>query len=212
MPRIYLEAFLIKLCHFRKIVPLQDLVRDVASLRAESPRALPKPQPPSPPSAGTAGPGTAAKTPPPSPAAPKAAPAESKEVFARVLEKLAAGRAPLAAMLGQYSSVAVKGDLIDVAFASGKGFFVTSVREKDIKAVERAASEVLGRAMTVRFTEENSVSGEPIRPARELETALKDPAVQFFMNTFKASVLSADPIQAARAAPPKGRGPTENGQ
>jgi DNA polymerase-3 subunit gamma/tau len=212
MPRIYLEAFLIKLCHFRKIVPLQDLVRDVASLRAESPRALPKPQPPSPPSAGTAGPGTAAKTTPPSPAAPKAASAESKHIFARVLEKLADDRAPLAAMLGQYSSVTVKGDLIDVAFASGKGFFVTSVQEKDIKAVERAASEVLGRAMTVRFTEENSGSGEPIRPARELETALKDPAVQFFMNTFKASVLSADPIQAAREAPPKGRGPAENGQ
>lgn len=38
---------------------------------------------------------------------------------------------------------------------------------------------------------------------------MKDPAVQFFMNTFKAQVLSADPVPTSREAAPKGRGPTE---
>ena len=38
---------------------------------------------------------------------------------------------------------------------------------------------------------------------------MKDPAVQFFMSTFKAQVLSADPVQTPREAGPKGRGPSE---
>ena len=105
----------------------------------------------------------------------------------------------------------VKDNVLEVFFGSGRGFFVTSIQEKDIRAVERAASEVLGRETKIRFAEENITDGGPIRPGRELETALKDPAVQFFMNTFKAQVLSADPIQASRDAGPKGRGPTESG-
>jgi hypothetical protein len=38
---------------------------------------------------------------------------------------------------------------------------------------------------------------------------MKDPAVQFFMNTFNAQVLSAAPVPASRETAPKGRGPTE---
>jgi DNA polymerase III gamma/tau subunit len=215
MPRIYLEAFLIKLCHFRKIVPLQDLIRDVESLKKEPQRTLTKPSGPAPagtPSAGGTGRPFPAVEPPPSPAsAVKIAPPAQKDVFKRVLEKLATDRAPLAALLAQYSSTMVKDNVLEVFFASGRGFFVTSIQEKDIRAVERAASEVLGHETKVRFAEENATDGGPIRPGRELEAALKDPAVQFFMNTFKASVLSADPIQAPREVPPKGPGPTENG-
>jgi len=215
MPRIYLEAFLIKLCHFRKIVPLQELIRDVESLKKEPQRTLPKPPGASPagaPSAGGTGRPVPAGAPPPGPSsAAKTIPPAQKDVFKRVLEKLATDRAPLAALLAQYSSVMVKDNVLEVFFASGRGFFVTSIQEKDIRAVERAASEVLGRETKVRFAEENAADGSPIRPVRELETALKDPAVQFFMNTFKASILSADPIQATRDTPPKDPGPTENG-
>jgi len=103
----------------------------------------------------------------------------------------------------------VRDNVLEVFFGSGRGFFVTSIQEKDIRAVERAASEVLGRETRVRFAEENATDGGPIRPGKELESAMKDPAVQFFMNTFKAQVLSADPVAATRDAAPKGRGPTE---
>ncbi len=103
----------------------------------------------------------------------------------------------------------VRENVLEVFFGSGRGFFVTSVQEKDVRAVERAASEVLGRETKVRFAEENATDGGPIRPGRELESAMKDPAVQFFMNTFKAQVLSADPVQTPRDAAPKGRGPSE---
>ena len=213
MPRIYFEAFLVKLCHFRKIVPLQELIRDVESLKGETPRGLSRPATPgaAAPAAGPLRPGQAGGPPPAPPAPSKPAAPPQKDVFGRVLEKLGKDRAPLTALLAQYSSVMVKDNVLDVFFGSGRGFFATSIQEKDVKAVERAASEVLGREMKVRFAEENEANGGPIRPGRELESALKDPAVQFFMNTFKASVLSADPIQASREPGPKGRGPTENG-
>ncbi|MCX6572430.1 MAG: DNA polymerase III subunit gamma/tau [Candidatus Aminicenantes bacterium] len=214
MPRIYFEAFLVKLCHFRKIVPLRDLIKDVEALKESGPKppirpsgTAPKPAVPaggaSRPAPGS-GPG-----PGPEAAPPKAAASAPKDVFARVLEKLAGDRAPLAALLGQYSSVIFKDNVIEVIFGSGRGFFVTSIQEKDIRAVERAASEVLGRETKVRFAEENATDGGPIRPGRELESAMKDPAVQFFMDTFKAQVLSADPVAASRDAGPKGRGPKE---
>ena len=211
MPRIYFEAFLVKLCHFRKIVPLQELIRDVESLKKESPRGFSKSPGPAAAGPAPARPGPAGG-PPPAPAAPpKPAASPQKDVFGRVLEKLAKDRAPLSALLAQYSSVMVKDNLLEVFFGSGRGFFATSIQEKDVKAVERAASEVLGREMKVRFAEENETAGGPIRPGRELESALKDPAVQFFMNTFKASVLSADPIPTSREPGPKGPGPTEEG-
>ncbi len=214
MPRIYFEAFLVKLCHFRKIVPLRDLIRDVEALRESGPKPpvrasgpAPKPAVPAGGASRPAPDGGSAPVPPAAP--PKAAAPAPKDVFARVLEKLAGDRAPLAALLGQYSSVLFKDNVIEVIFGSGRGFFVTSVQDKDIRAVERAASEVLGRETKVRFAEENATDGGPIRPGRELESAMKDPAVQFFMDTFKAQVLSADPVAASRDAGPKGRGPTE---
>jgi hypothetical protein len=102
----------------------------------------------------------------------------------------------------------IRDNVLEILFASGRGFFATSMQDKDLRAVERAASEVIGRETKVRFSEENVTDGGPIRPGRELETALKDPAVQFFMDTFKAQVLSADPV-APRDAAGKGRGPAE---
>jgi len=217
LPRIYFEAFLVKLCHFRKIVPIRELIKDVESLR-ETPARTPAGRPAGPapkgvsPAAATrpappAGPPAAGPEPAPP---PKPAPTPTgKDIFAKVLEKLAVDRAPLAALLGQYSSVMVKDNLLEIFFGSGRGFFVAGMQDKDLRAVEKAASDVLGRETKVRFAEESATEGGPIRPGRELESAMKDPAVQFFMNTFKAQVLSADPVPAAREAAPKGRGPTE---
>jgi DNA polymerase-3 subunit gamma/tau len=212
LPRIYFEAFLVKLCHFRKIVPLQELIRDVEALKKDAPPAPRSSGPGQAPRSGGGGAGrpVPGETPEPAPP-PQAKPAASspKEIFARVLGKLSVDRAPLAALLGQYSSVLLRDNVLEVLFGSGRGFFVTSIQDKDLRAVERAASEVLGRDTKVRFSEESATDGGPIRPGRELETALKDPAVQFFMNTFKAQVLSADPI-AGREAGGKARGPAED--
>jgi hypothetical protein len=134
-------------------------------------------------------------------------------MFDRVLERLKKDRAPLAALLAQNSSVRLKDDLMEVFFERGKGFFGTTIQEKDVKAVEKAALEVLGREMAVRFAEEGQGPREPARPGpgKEMETALKDPTVQYFMNTFKAQVLSADPVKSAKDKESKGFGPGESG-
>ncbi len=225
-PRIFLEAFLIKLCQFRKLVPLQDLIRDVEDLR-KSGGARPAAAPPSPRPASGAAPQSA---PAPRQAAPPAAPSAptAKETFGRILERLAKDKAPLAALVGQFSSVKMGDGVIDVVFERGKGFFGTAIQEKDQRAVEKAASEVLGRETRVRFTEEGGGGGAPgpsgpagpsvsepgargPKPAREMDAVLKDPAVQYFMKTFKAQVLSADPVKTPGDADAKGPENGENG-
>ncbi|MCK7480451.1 MAG: hypothetical protein M0C28_26840 [Candidatus Moduliflexus flocculans] len=110
MPRIYFEAFLVKLCHFRKIVPIRELIREMEAFRQDG-QARGRPSRPAGPSSaaghpagvpptrslrrrappGSSGPGGS-----PSPGAgagrlaKPAAPAQ-KDVFVRVLER--AGRA-----------------------------------------------------------------------------------------------------------------------
>ncbi len=207
VPRIYLETFLIRLCQFRKLVPLQELIREVESLKGGHPggpsgRAAVGSTPPvgqaSPPPAG-----------PSKAAGPVARPA--KDLFARALEKLAADKAPLAALLSQYSSARVTGDVLEVFFDSGRSFFAKSIQDKDLKAVEKAVADVAGRTIAVRFPAEGPSAGPPPGPGREIETALKDPAVQYFMTTFKAQVLSADPIGEPRDKGPQGAPPAEDG-
>jgi DNA polymerase-3 subunit gamma/tau len=229
-PRIYLETFLIKLCQFRKIVPLKELIQDVEDMKrggagagdarpGEVPAKAAQMPPPGPPFSArpAARPAADTETSPPPASAPRPAqkPADSqdKEAFGRVLERLARERAPLAALVAQYSSVRIGSGLIEVFFERGKGFFGSTIQEKDVKAVERAALEVLGREMAVRFAEEGGAAKEPVRPGpgREMETALKDPTVQYFMNTFKAQVLSANPIKSPKDKESKGFGPGENG-
>ncbi len=222
-PRIYLEALLVKLCQFKKLVPLKAILRDLVPGdpsdsgakpgRPPTPRGGGSPENPAPPDRASR-PGShklreKAMTPPAGPP-PAAAGPSPQEVFSRILETLRRDKAALAAILAQYSSVRLKGSLIEVFFENGKGFFADTV-QKDIKAVEKAASEVLGAPATVRLTEEVAPPAGPAAgSAREMEAALKDPAVRFFVETFKAQVLSVDPIKrASQEKEAKSRGPQE---
>jgi len=40
LPRIYLEALLVKLCHFKKIVPLEDIIQDIEAMRKDFKRPM----------------------------------------------------------------------------------------------------------------------------------------------------------------------------
>jgi DNA polymerase-3 subunit gamma/tau len=206
VPRIYLETFLIRLCHFRKIVPLQALIRDVESLKGPGAGSPESAAPSRPASTRPTGP-----PPPPDSSGAGAVPARPKDLFAQALEKLASDKGPLAALLSQYAGVRVKGDILEVLFERGKGFFGKGLQEKDLKAVERAVAEAAGRKMDVRFSEGGPGGGPAADPGREVDSALKDPAVQFFMNTFKAQVLAADPIGDPGDKGPKRTPPPEEG-
>jgi len=89
----------------------------------------------------------------------------------------------------------VKGDVLEIVFTSDKKFYIDTIR-RDSKLVERVASEVLGRKIDLQLKGEiGDVAPGTISKEKETETALKDPTVRYFMNTFKAQVLSVDPVK-----------------
>ena len=224
-PRIYLESLLVKLCHFRKLVPLADLVRELEDARkgpgpsgpgAAGGQAPPGTAPerqvkPSSPSAQTqpgfqAPPKAYNETPAasrprsdniPSKTQSKAVPAgpspEAKAAFARILEGLRKEKAALAAVLAQYSSFKIGEEALEVVFAGDKKFYLDTIK-RDARLIERVASEVTGRKLVLRLLERED-DAAPRGDSPEKEAVLKDPAVQYFMNTFKAQVLSVDPVQ-----------------
>ena len=216
-PRIFLEALLVKLCHFRKLVSFQDLVRDIRDLKQAAPEAtaLPaaaKPGPavsrPVPPGAPAAAfpaspappiPPVSSGAPPAEPVKPAAKP-ESKaeggarELFGRVLELFRKEKPAVAAIVAEYSSLRYQDGVFEMTFEGGKNFYIPTI-QKDLKALEKAASEVLGRVVSVRLIDE-SVGGARPRE-RQTAAALGDPVVRSFMNTFKAQIVSVDAVQGA---------------
>jgi DNA polymerase-3 subunit gamma/tau len=231
LPRVYLETFLIRLCRFKRIVPLADLmarlerVGGMPPAKAEATRPAEAPAPDSvsaekkaaPLSRATAqapdvrtaeaGKEADAKTGTGGPSSPrqmKEAPASPARLFDQVLADLSRDRAALAALLREYSTVRLKDDLLEVLFASGKGFLVSTIQPENIRAVEKLAAGVFGRPLRISFGEEKPAALEQARPVKLSESALKDPAVRYFMETFQAQVLSVDPAGQAREAEPAG--------
>ncbi len=230
-PRIYLESLLVKLCHFRRLIPLADLILELEDARKGQ---------------GTSGPGAARcqappgtamerqsrtsapsmQTPPgirPAPKAYNEGPSvpssphpdnipsktqskpgqttagpspEAKDAFARILEGLRKEKAALAAVLAECSSYKIKEDVLEVLFAGDKKFYLDTVK-RDAPLIERVASTVTGRKMVLRLLDrEDEVA--PRDDSLEKAAVLKDPTVQYFINTFKAQVISVDPVKKPR--------------
>ena len=196
-PRIYLEALLVKLCHFRKLVPIADLLAEVEALTAgeESPAAEPKTSPhPRPPAARVSEASRPAAPPAVAPA-PKPAPA-AKSLFARILEGVQREKPALAAILAQHSSARVTEDEVEIVYEGDKGFYAPTAA-RDAALVERVAAQVAGRPLRLRLV--GPAGPEPAPAAAEAkagesESAMKDPTVRYFLDTFKAKVISVDPV------------------
>jgi DNA polymerase-3 subunit gamma/tau len=123
-PQIYFEVLLVRLCHFKKIVPLKDLLQEIDKIKKEgaaSAESLPRASWPSPTSI-------------------------------KAQEKL-------------------------------------ETRPRSSTPVE---AKTPAAASHTPFEKPND---EPIKQEREMDIALKDPAVKTFMRTFKARVLSVEPIK-----------------
>ena len=113
-PRIYLETFLVKLCHFKQITPLKDIIQELEDIKKEI-----------------------------------KSPSEKN-------------------------------------FTKG-----TSKNEEMLQ--EKATPEVSDQKINQMISED---TGEvKSKREREIETALKDPSVQSFMDLFKARVLSIEPVK-----------------
>jgi DNA polymerase III subunit gamma/tau len=215
-PQIYLEALLVKLCHFKRIIPLQELIQEVERIKAdlgESPRvdegSFLSPKSREKEERQSAPPQKSVAASP----APEKREHEEKEVFQRIMDELQKEKSSLAAILAQQTSFKIKDEALDIKFHPEKRFvidnpvileigfpagddFYREAIHKDIKTVERIASGILGQKVKVRV-EESLVAGVNKRE-KEMELALKDPTVQTFMDTFKAQILSLEPIKRTK--------------
>jgi DNA polymerase-3 subunit gamma/tau len=220
-PRISLEALLVKLCHYQSLIPLQELLRELDGLRTDP--APTEPGPSLPPAAGIvtkpgraepprpAGNGPAVR---PAAAAPPAGPRPDslKTLMPKIMTYLQRDRSSLAAILAQSSSWKVEDEPLDIKFNHSQGFTVNNpltlhiffpsgkkdlveVVTKDIRVVEKAAGEAASQKIHIKVSEE--AAGGPRTRTSELDAALKDPAVQHFMDTFHARIISGRPIRKA---------------
>lgn len=203
-PQIYLETLLVKLCHYRKITPLRELIREIREMKGGSGEEhAPSKRPTAPAEADSSekkrpGPGPA-RLRPQAPAGSDSLPTEKKispvDTFARIMEELQKDKAALAAVVGQSSSHEFKGDTLEIFFESGKNFYLDMI-QKELKWLEKAAAQVMGKKIEVKLSAPDVE--ERGRRDREIESALKEPIVRHFMNTFKGQVLSVQPIKRGK--------------
>ena len=204
-PQIYLETILTKLCHFKKIIPLKDLIEEVEKIRKEtanspeSDKTTPFPSE------------NLSQTPPlRSEVRPKEE--KARELIARIMDELQNEKSSLAAVLRQAATFQLKEETADIKFHPEKRFVIESplileisvsggeefyrdAIQKEIKTIERIAGAILDQKVKVRLSEADTVREG--KREKEIEAALKDPTVQAFMDTFKARILSVEPIKRA---------------
>ena len=215
-PQIYLETVLVKLCHFKKVVPIQELIQEVERIKKSGGGSL---QGYAPPQAGENA-GEAMERPlepgsesAPAQPSPRVRSEENGDMFRRILEELQKEKSSLAAVFSRQTSFRVVDETLDIkfhpekrfvienpvileiAFPAGEDFYRETI-QKEIRTVERVAAAVIGQKVKVRLLD--AINGHAGKRDRQLETALKDPTVQAFMDTFKAQVLSVEPIKRAR--------------
>ena len=203
-PRIFLEVLLVKLCHFKKVTPLKDILEELVLMKkgfktsneapSNSVSSFHEPEkelreeavlPISVPEGGQV---------------PQKK--EEKDIFSELLSRLQKEKSYLAALLSQFSSYKLKekeaeeGTLtLEIFFAGGKDFFMDKIQEEK-RALEDMASDIAGSRVEVKLIQE--VVEDEGKREKEVERALKDPTVQYFMDTFKAQILSVEPVKRAK--------------
>jgi DNA polymerase-3 subunit gamma/tau len=216
-PQIYLETLLVKLCHFQKIVPLKELL---AELQKSKQGAGGSPPPMGgdrlrPASLSQKPEKKLEAIPRPEPVRPPAGPREEegKDNFRKILAELQKEKSSLAAILSRQASFRIKDEPLDIKFSPEKRFVIDHpvileisfpggddyYREavhRDIRTVERIASDVFGQKIKVKLGE--TAGPRETRREKENDIALKDPSVQAFMDTFKATILSVEPLKGTK--------------
>lgn len=86
--------------------------------------------------------------------------------------------------------------ILEISFPGGDEYYREAV-ERDIRTVERVAAGVFGRKVRVKLGGEAAAPRET-RREKESDVALKDPSVQAFMDAFKATILSVEPLKGTK--------------
>jgi DNA polymerase-3 subunit gamma/tau len=201
-PRIYLEVLLVKLCHFKKITPLKDILLELEQMK----KGILKPQPAKnlTPISSLGGEEEKGDKSIPLPQVQDEArdKEQKKDIYAELLERVQKEKSFLAALLSQSSSFKFRdkedgegSKILEIFFSGGKKFFMDTL-QKQRKMLEEIASEIARAKVEVKLLEE--IVEEEGKREREVEKALKDPTVQNFMDMFKAQILSVEPIKRAK--------------
>ncbi len=217
-PQIYLESLLVRLCHFKKIIPLRDLISEVEKLKKEVMRLPPvhngssrqfrgpdTSEPDSESEGLSAPPETSPRI------QPKGL--EEREAFRRIVAELQQEKSSLAAVFSRLTSFRIYDETMDIKFHPEKRFVIDNpvvievsfpageeyyheALHRDIRLIERIASGVVGQKVRLKLSE--SVIGRSSQSEKQTESALKDPSVQAFMNTFKATIVSVEPVKRTK--------------
>jgi DNA polymerase-3 subunit gamma/tau len=215
-PQIYLETLLVKLCHFKKIVPLQELIDAVGQMKGELPEGLggggEGPVPPLQPSNSEPGPKPPLRS-AAGPPGPPEKPRDEKAFWQRMIAELEKEKSSLAAILSREATLRIRDETADIKFSSDKGFILDNPAVLEIafpagdsvfretvhregKVIERIASEILGRKVRLKLAD--AAGDREPRREKGMETALKDPAVRAFMDAFRAQILAVEPVSRGK--------------
>lgn len=215
LPQIFLESLLVKLCHFERIVPLKELLADVAKM---SPGTGSYPAPAgrdeAPPlSMPLKSDRKLEGLPRPEPVRPR--PGENRDVWQKILAELQKEKSSLAAILSRQATFSIKDEPLDIKFSPEKRFVIDhpvvleislpggdayyrGAVQREVRLVEKVASEVLGQKVKVKLAESPGPPSPRSRREKETDVALKDPSVQAFVDTFKATILSVEPVKGTK--------------
>jgi hypothetical protein len=199
------------LCHFKKLIPIKDVIKELEDFKKE---IIGSPKTPSEIKlAKKAEEKEELMTESITQAKEKKSPPKGiseKEVVEKLMQNLQKEKSSLAAILAQYSSVKLKEEEshapgkkagkggsknLEIYFPGRKKFYMDAL-QKEIDLLEKAAYEIFKEKVKVKISEEVVEKGN--RREAEVEIALKDRNVQYFMDLFKAQVISVEPIKRAK--------------
>jgi len=215
-PRIYLEVLLVKLCHFKKLTPIENIIKELKNLKEEMTTPSKTHQDSGLSITNQTEENKALLTTPDLQDKDEGSSKEEikkEEIIEEVINTLQKEKSSLAAILAQHSSFKLRDEDLDkshssdkkiekaspktleIYFSGGKKFYMDTL-QKEMKLLEKAASEIIGEKIKVKLSEE--IVEEGSRREKEVEAALKDPNVQYFMDLFKAQVISVEPIKKVK--------------
>jgi DNA polymerase-3 subunit gamma/tau len=218
-PQIYLETVLIKLCHFERIVPIKELLAKMAGGRKDQ-GGVPSPDSRDEDKATSGTEKNARKLEPlskaePVPPPPPARPGETRDLWQRILARVQIEKSSMAAILSRQATFLIKDEPLDIKFSPEKRFVIDhpivleislpggdayyrEAVQREIRMLERIASEVVGQKVKVNLAESRGPAFRGSRREKETDIALKDPSVQAFVDTFKATILSVEPVKGIK--------------
>ena len=203
-PRFVLEAAALRLTLLADLSPIEDVISRLQGGAA--------------PAVGGAAPGVSSSSPGPGRTAASSLATNAEKVAGTTLEGIPAAmdgfrerfltavqskKMSLRTYLEMAKRITNTGDVVEIAFPEKQRFFRDGLEARESReALEAAASEAAGRAISVRTVLEATASGDEAAPAtsgpakreRLLDSAMRQPGVKMVMETFKGQIVDIQEI------------------